>query len=869
MTPSDSSPVAGLPGEPMRRRAQRRGSRAPKWHVVYSLLALFDVLVVGAGLLYIRSIVHSYNSSVASNDVWSDRQARIISVERAAAALLGPPSQVLLSGAPAVGEASLERAVAAYQLRSRALRSELMKSSPTEFAALLGDLDLADALVLQMSKTSQDVIAAAASGDARRGSEGLVAVIEQSRALTDRLTAVSGDLQVARSRAVDEARRDVAGLQKFEYLIEAMFLVMVLGATIYGSRLRNEFERRSQERDRQLEELESAKNELTVARQVLDDRVAARTAELDRMNRVLRAEVEERRRAEADLRLSEERYAIAAESANDGLWDWDLRSGQFYTSPRWRALLGLSDGSFGGTVNEWFDRVHPDDRVTLQIRIGTHLQDPKQPLEMEHRMLHSDGTYHWMLMRATAVGEEIGQPTRMIGSHTDVNERKNVEMQLLHVSRHDTLTGLANRAYFMDHLDNVMRNSRLSFSTRFAVLFVDLDRFKSVNDSLGHVVGDSLLREVAIRLTKVVRPGDMVSRLGGDEFTILVEDVASDAGAIAVAQRVLAALSEPVVVDGYEIRTGASIGIAFGSPAYSTPSEILRDADTAMYSAKSEGRGSYRVFETAMHDSEIDTLLLSSELAMAVERNQLELNFQPVVDIATQRLVGSEALIRWRHPEHGLVPPAMFLGLAETNGAIIDIGRWVIDHACAQAKEWHTNFPVTEGMFISVNVSPKELWEEGFDEFVAAALARHDLPAARLRLEIVEAGLMRNQVETEAAIRRLAGIGVGIVIDDFGMGHATTSYLQSLPLAAIKIDRSLVALAPNDPTRAASLRADVERALLVGVEVIGEGVETADQEVLVADAGCRFAQGYRYSAPLGADEATGWLVARQRAKTTG
>lgn len=869
MQHSASSPVEPPLG-PTTRRAGRRGTRrAPKWHVVYSLLALFDVLVVGAGLVYIRSIVHSYNSSMSANGTWEDRQSRVIALERSAASLVGPASQVLLTKAPAVADAALERAVGSYELRSRALRSELSEAAPASFAPTLADLDLADALVAQMAGTSRSVIDAARVGETALGYQYLATLIEQSRSLTDRLTAVSADLQTARTEAVERRRHDVAGLQKFEYLIEAMFLVMVLGATVYGSRLRNEFERRSQEQARQLSELEAAKNELTIARQVLDDRVAARTADLDRMNRVLRAEVEERRRAEADLRLSEERYAIAAESANDGLWDWDLRSGQFYTSPRWRALLGLGDESFGGTINEWFDRVHPDDRVSLQIRIGTHLQDPKQPLEMEHRMLHTDGTYHWMLMRATAVGEEVGQPTRMVGSHTDVTDRKNVEMQLLHVSRHDTLTGLANRAYFMDHLDTVMRTARLTFGSRFAVLFVDLDRFKSVNDSLGHAVGDALLREVGVRLTRVVRPGDMVSRLGGDEFTILVEDVVNDAGAVAVAQRVLAALSDPIVVDGFEIRTGASIGIAFGSPAYTSPSEILRDADTAMYNAKSEGRGSYRVFESAMHDSEIDALLLASELALAVERNQFELNFQPVVDLATQRLVGSEALVRWRHPEYGLVSPSVFLGIAETNGAIIDIGRWVIEHACAQAKQWHSNFPVTEGMYVAVNVSPKELWEDGFVEFVEATLERHHLGPAMLRLEIVEAGLMRNQIETESAIRRLASLGVGIVVDDFGTGHATTTYLRSLPLAAIKIDRSLVALAPNDTTRADALRAEVERALLVGVEVIGEGIETADQEALVADAGCRFAQGYRYSAPLGVDEATGWLIARQRAKTTG
>jgi diguanylate cyclase (GGDEF)-like protein/PAS domain S-box-containing protein len=861
-TPTTNRPPKRTPG--------RRSGRAPRWHVVYSLLALFDVLVVGAGLVYVRGIVHRHNSAIATTRVWDEWANQLAGVERSALAVSTPARQAIITGGESASRVALDNAVGTFTLRLDKLRSELLVAANRELRPVLADLGLVESVVGSLKTTSSNIIAAVAAGRPAEAVADEESLTEIERVLSDRMRLARADLQTVRATELDRQSRDINGLQNFEYLIEGLFLVMILGATVYGSRLRSEFERRTRERDEQLAELEAAHAELTKAREVLDERVASRTMELDRTNQILRAEIDERRRAEADLRLSEERYALAAQSANDGLWDWDLRSGQFYTSPRWRALLGLTDQEFGGTINEWFDRVHPDDRVALQIRVGTHLQDPKQPLEMEHRILHHDGTYHWMLVRATAVGDEAGQPARMVGSHSDVTDRKTAELQLLHMSRHDTLTGLPNRAYFMDHLDAVVRKSRALTGFRFAVLFVDLDRFKSVNDSLGHAIGDSLLREVARRLTTVVRPGDMVSRLGGDEFTILVEDVINEAGAVAVAERVLAALREPVRVEGFEIRTGASIGIAFNSVTYTGPGDILRDADTAMYRAKSEGRGSYRIFESTMYDSAIDSLVLGSEISLALDRGQFELNYQPVVEPATQRLVGCEALVRWRHPEHGLVSPGIFLGVAETSGFIVDLGRWVIDRACAQGTEWLVHFPETSRMFISVNVSPKELWEPDFVEFIEAVLQRYDVPTGSLRLEITEAGLMRNQSETEAVLHRLGRLGVGIIVDDFGMGHSTTAYLRSLPLVAVKIDKSVVAISPDDEAKATSARAEIERAKLLGVDVIAEGIETAEQESLVLDSGCRLVQGYRYSAPLGATEATGWLVAvRQRTNTTG
>jgi diguanylate cyclase (GGDEF)-like protein/PAS domain S-box-containing protein len=835
--------------------------------VVYSLLALFDVLVVGTGLVYINRIVQSYNHSVTTSRVWMTREGQISTLEDAASGVMAPANQVFGSLDTQRANQALGVAVDGFTTRAEILRADLVGLAGHSLVQLLDDLSAAESSVDTMRVASGQVIAAVGRDDFKAAVSGMVAVDADQRNLTDNLAALRADMQAAQTQVFDRQQHDIASLQRFEYLIEGLFLLMVLAATIYGSRLRSEFERRTDERERHVRELEATQAELTEARNVLEERVVARTEELAAANAALRDEIEERRRAEADLRLSEERYALAAHSANDGLWDWDLRTNQFYSSPRWRALLGYGDGELSGGVNEWLDRVHPDDRVNLQIRIGTHLQDPSSPLEVEHRVLHRDGEYRWMLVRATAVTDDKAQPVRMVGSHADVSARKNAELALLHVAMHDTLTGLPNRACFMAHLDTVLRDFKASGGSRFAVLFVDLDRFKVVNDSLGHTVGDELLSEVARRITSVVRPGDMVARLGGDEFTVLVEHLGSDDNAYAVAERVLAALGEPAHLDGYEVRANASIGVAFVKADYTTPAEILRDADTAMYQAKSDGRGLYRVFEPSMYDTALDNLVLESELSIAVEREQFRVLYQPVVALADGGVVGLEALVRWQHPTRGLISPATFVAIAEGTGDIVPLGRWVLEQAAAQATMWRQR-PGSEQLFVSVNVSPRELWQHDFPDYVAALLSRHGLAAGALRLEVPEASLMRHRDETVATLRRLRVMGVGVSIDDFGTAPGDPNYVADLPVDAIKLDRSVVA--PLGATSADTSLA----AALVGVgrgsnlAVVAEGVETLEQQAALVALGCPFGQGYRFYEPLTSAEIDG-VLANAGSKITG
>jgi len=844
--------------------------RVPKWHLVYSLLALFDVLVVGIGLVYVHSIVQRYNDSVATTQQWEVRIDQVAALEDAATRMSVAITTALAEGDDQTATTSVNLARSNFDARLAGLRTDAVELNDDVRSAVIGAVDRAASGAGELQSAAlvaiRDLTVNGAQGARTSAAELRTATTD----LTDALRDIRLTLQREQTRQLAAEENDIATMQRVEFVIGGLFLIMVLGATIYGSKLRREFERRTAESESYLRELEKTHGELSQARDELEVRVEQRTEELARANAALSAEIEDRRRVEADLRLSEERYALAAHSANDGLWDWDLRSGQFYSSPRWRALLGATEDDVSGNVNEWMDRVHPDDRVALQIKIGAHLQDPGQPLELEHRMRHNDGEYRWMLVRATAVTDQSGQAARMVGSHADVTARKNAELQLIHVALHDTLTGLANRAYFMDHLDTVLKRSRTPMGTRFAVLFIDLDRFKVVNDSLGHVVGDQLLVEVSRRLTAVVRPGDMVARLGGDEFTILLENLANEDSATNVADRLLLSLSEPLHLSGYEVRVGASIGIAFGAPAYTSPGEILRDADTAMYQAKSDGRGLYRVFESSMYDEALDSLVLESELSIAVEREQFRVQYQPIIDTTSGAIAGVEALVRWMHPSRGLISPNDFVGIAEATGDIVSIGRWVLQQVCRQLSLWQQTLVNSKHLTVSVNVSPRELGQVDFVPYVAGLLREYRITPSNLRFEIPERAIAKNPEETVIVLRNLAALGVGITIEDFGSGRMPTDSLGGLPVDAVKIDRGSVAgIAPGAPM-VDELTATIEIARSRGLRVIAEGIETSAQEQVLASLGCTLGQGFLYYAPLEPDEVAGVLATGpHRTNTTG
>ena len=442
----------------------------------------------------------------------------------------------------------------------------------------------------------------------------------------------------------------------------------------------------------------------------------------------------------------------------------------------------------------------------------------------------------------------------------EVAERKQAEEQLLHNAFHDGLTGLANRALFVDHVKLALGRAERHAGYRFAVLFLDLDRFKVVNDSLGHMTGDQLLIGVARRLEATIRPGDTVSRLGGDEFTILLDDL-SDAGeAEAVAERLQRELALAFNLGSHEVFTTASIGIALSSPDYHRPEDILRDADTAMYRAKQLGKARYEVFDQAMHARAMERLGLERDMRRAVERRELFLQFQPIVSLSTGSLRGFEALVRWRHPERGVIPPAKFIPIAEETGLIIPIGKWVLGEACRQMSRWQKLSRPDGPLPMSVNLSGRQFLQPDLLEQVREVLRETGLDPRGLKLEITETVVMENIETATHTLEQLRALGVELSIDDFGTGYSSLSYLQRFPVSTLKIDRSFVSRMAESDGTAEIVRTITKLAQNLGMDVVAEGVETEGQRAQLSAFECEFGQGYYFSRPMDGEAAEAFLL---------
>ena len=563
------------------------------------------------------------------------------------------------------------------------------------------------------------------------------------------------------------------------------------------------------------------------------------------------------RRMKMALKESEERYALALAGANDGLWDWDLRTDQMYYSARWKAMLGLTEEDrILNTPEEWFGRVHPNDLKGLKDKLERHLQDGAQHFECEYRVLHQSGSYRWALSRGMAVRDVNGDVYRMAGSQTDITNRK----------VYDPLTGLPNRILFMDRLAHSLRRFKRHKGYDFAVLLLDLDRFKIVNDSLGHPIGDKLLIELAQRLNLCVRDGDTVARFGGDEFTILLDEITDVSDATRVAERIQDSLQAPFVLDGQEVFTSASVGIALSATGYEIPNDVVRDADTAMNRAKALGKARHEMFDRAMHSQSSRRLQLETDLRRAVERAEFEVFYQPIVDLADERISGFEALVRWNHPERGRVPPDEFVGIAEETGLILPIDRFVLKEACRQTKLWQEKFgPLS----ISVNLSAKQFALRDIVTVIDQALLETGLAPQDLKLEITESALMDNQESAAEIFHEIKKRKVQLGLDDFGTGYSSLSYLHRFPLDTLKIDRSFVSRMNDGPgEHEAIVRTIVSLAQNLKFQTVAEGIETIDQLHSLQALDCLYGQGYYFSKPMPALEAEQLLKENRQASQT-
>lgn len=517
------------------------------------------------------------------------------------------------------------------------------------------------------------------------------------------------------------------------------------------------------------------------------------------------------------------------------------------------SLLGYAEAELMAT--DYLTITHPDDLATALTNIRQLLKGKIPSYQTEKRYVHKQGHDVWVSWNASLARDEYTGSAHLIFQIQDITDRKRAEERLLHDAFHDSLTGLPNRALFMDHLKMAIARTERHQERQFAVLYLDLDRFKIINDSLGHMVGDQLLVGIAKRLKQSLRPADTIARLGGDEFVILIEDVADQSEVIYVAERLQQDLSTPFALNGREVFTTVSIGIALNSSFGAQAEEILRDADTAMYRAKTLGKDRYEIFDVAMHAQAVKLLQLETDLRLAIERQEIYVQYQPIISLDTFNLSGFEALVRWKHPEHGFISPVDFIPVAEETGLIIPIGEFVLREACNQMQRWHERVPGTAPVFMSVNLSVKQFNQPDLIQRVAEIIRETGLAPQSLKLEITESAVTEKIERAAEMMQQLRAIGVKLSMDDFGTGYSSLSHLHSFPLDTLKIDRSFISLMQDNDENMEIVRTIVGLAQNLGMDLVAEGVETYDQIAVLRELGCEYGQGYFFSKPIDALDA--------------
>jgi diguanylate cyclase (GGDEF)-like protein/PAS domain S-box-containing protein len=552
------------------------------------------------------------------------------------------------------------------------------------------------------------------------------------------------------------------------------------------------------------------------------------------------------KRTTRHLRESEERYALAVRGANDGLWDWNLTSGQVYWSPRWLSIVGLDAADAGTSADAWLSRVHPDDIDGVSTALTAYLTGVGEHFDTEHRIRHHDDSYRWVRCRGAAVRTDTGAATRLAGSLTDITETKLA----------DALTGLPNRLLFVDLVERAIKRTERRPNYTFAILALGLDRFRVVRDSLGAVAADSLVVAVARRLQASLRVTDVVTRdgggftlahLDGDEFNLLIDDVADASDAVLVADRLRRCLDDPFDIEGHQVFVSARIGIASSGSGYALAADILRDAAIALSRARAAASSACEVFDPAMRQRAMARLTLETDLRRAIDERTFELHYQPIISLTSGRIAGFEALLRWRHPVRGLIPPADFIGIAEDTGMIVDIGRLTLAESCRQMAAWIKTFGAAAPKLMCANVSSKQLANATLVSEIASTLMHTGLMAANHKLEITENAFINDVPAAQNTLNDARSMGIGWSLDDFGTGFSSLSFLQRLNVDTVKVDRSFVSEMASGPSGLEMVQAIVGLAHTLGMDVVAEGVETAEQAETLAALGCEYAQGFFFS----------------------
>ena len=572
-------------------------------------------------------------------------------------------------------------------------------------------------------------------------------------------------------------------------------------------------------------------------------------------------DITQRKLAEAELHETEARWKLALDSTGDGVWDWDIASGVEIFSTRFLEMYGFEESEITNRVEEFDARTHPDDREQLQKDRQAHLAGLTPTYINEHRIQCKDGSWKWILSRGMVISRDAqGKPLRMIGTHTDITSRKHSEALVWQQANFDALTGLPNRRMLRDRLEQDIKKSRRE-SLQLAILFIDLDHFKEVNDTLGHNKGDLLLIEAARRIRACVRESDTVARMGGDEFTVVLPEL-QDAGSLErIIEGILSAMGALFQLGNEQVFISASIGITMYPEDATEVESLFKNADQALYVAKAAGRNRFSFFTPALQHAAQTRVRLTSDLRTGLAQAQFLLVYQPIVELRTGAIYKAEALIRWLHPTHGLISPAVFIPIAETSGLITEIGNWVFLNAASQAKDWrkslHPNFQ------ISINKSPVQFHRDGatckqwLDHLQALGL-----PGAGIAVEITEGLLLDANLGLSPQLRELHDAGIQVSLDDFGTGYSSLSYLQKFEIDYIKIDQSFVRHLMPGSTNLALCKAIIVMAHELGMKVIAEGIETPGQRDLLAAAGCDFGQGYLFARPMPAKDFEAFMAQR-------
>jgi diguanylate cyclase (GGDEF)-like protein/PAS domain S-box-containing protein len=569
-------------------------------------------------------------------------------------------------------------------------------------------------------------------------------------------------------------------------------------------------------------------------------------------------DVTERERTQAALRASEARFRAVFDQAAVGIALIDGSGRITTTNPALRSLLGYSPDELQN--RRFYHLVPTEDADGIAVALQAIASGDSPNLSLEQRYVRRDGESVWAAVTMSRASDSEGELDGVIAMVQDITTRKTLEARLTHQASHDPLTNLANRTLFRQRVELALQ--RAPNRDQVVVMFLDLDNFKAVNDSLGHGAGDQLLVTAAARLLNATRGSDTVARLGGDEFAILLENVREDAETRIVAERVAKAMHHPITVGDETVVVGASIGIARPYREHEGADELLRNADVAMYTVKGTGKGRYEFFEPAMHAAAVDRLELESDLRRAVSQGEFVLYYQPLVQLDSDRVVGVEALLRWQHPRRGIVEPHEFIPVAEETGLVIPIGRWVLRHACRQAQAWWHALDAEDERTVAVNVSGRQLQDEGFVADVAEVLADSGLPPERLVLEITETVIMHRTETMVQRLQELKALGVHLAIDDFGTGYSSLSYLQQFPIDIIKIDKEFVEGMERDATGTALTRTIIGLGWTLGLSTVAEGIESPQQRAALHELGCEVGQGFLFARPLPADEVSEHVTRR-------